>query len=58
MKSFLLALGMFITASLSVAFLSDAVRGVGIGFMLALITYVFFEYEFFQIKKDCQARQR
>ena len=53
MKSFYIAVSMFITASLFIALItSNVITGVGLGSMLALATYVFFEYEFFQIKKD------
>lgn len=53
MKSFYIAVAMFMTSSLFTALItSNIVTGMGIGIMLALVTYVFFEYEFFQIKKD------
>jgi hypothetical protein len=52
-KSFYIAVTMFITASLFIALItSNVITGIGLGSMLALATYVFFEYEFFQIKKD------
>ena len=53
MKSFYIAVAMFITSSFIIALItSNAVTGIGIGYLLAFVTYVFFEYEFFQIKKD------
>lgn len=53
MKSFYIALAMFIISSFIIALItSNAVIGIGIGYLLALLTFVFFEYEFFQIKKD------
>lgn len=52
MKSFYIALAMFIVSSFIIALItSNVVTGMGLGSMLALATYVFFEYEFFQIKK-------
>ena len=52
MKSFYIAVAMFIISSFIIALItSNAVTGIGIGYLLAFVTYVFFEYEFFQIKK-------
>jgi hypothetical protein len=48
-KSFYIAVAMFILSSFIIALItSNAVTG----YILAFVTYVFFEYEFFQIKKD------
>lgn len=51
-KSFYIAIAMFVVASLFITLITcNVVTGIGLGSMLALATYVFFEYEFFQIKK-------
>lgn len=56
-KSFYIAVAMFILSSFIIALItSNAVTGIGIGYILAFVTYVFFEYEFFQIKKDWMLR--
>ncbi|WP_157947372.1 hypothetical protein [Staphylococcus equorum] len=52
-KSFSIAIAMLVASSIFFGLLAnDGIRGLGIGFMISLITYVFFEYEFFSIKKD------
>jgi hypothetical protein len=56
-KSFYIAVAMFILSSFIIALItSKAVTGIGIGYILAFVTYVFFEYEFFQIKKRLNAK--
>ncbi|MGW7931855.1 hypothetical protein ACWEWU_09375 [Staphylococcus xylosus] len=53
MKSFLIALSMLVVSSFLFGLMAnDAIRGLGIGFMISLITFVFFETVYFDTKKD------
>ncbi|MGP5091087.1 hypothetical protein [Staphylococcus equorum] len=55
MKSFLLATVMWILISLIVALLTNhGVTGFGVGTMAALVTYVFFEYMYYDEKKTAK----
>lgn len=52
MKEFLLATTMWILTSLIAALLTnDGITGLGIGMIVGILTYVFFEYCYKDIKK-------
>ncbi|MDW3976928.1 hypothetical protein AB6F13_01370 [Staphylococcus saprophyticus] len=55
MKEFLISFAMWILTSLIAALLTnDGITGIGIGTLVAIITYVFFEYCYKDIKKTAK----
>ncbi|AMG33646.1 hypothetical protein [Staphylococcus saprophyticus] len=51
-KSFLIAFAMWVVSTLLISILTaNAVIGLGWGVMLGILTYVFFEYMFYDEKK-------
>lgn len=52
-KSFVIAVIMLITSSTFFSLMAnDVIRGIGIGTMISIVTFIYFEFEFFDTKKD------
>lgn len=56
-KSFLIAFSMWIVSTLLISILTfNAVTGLGWGVIIGILTYIFFEYIYFDAKKKTAKR--
>ncbi|HJG40246.1 hypothetical protein [Staphylococcus sp. GDB20D115P1] len=55
-KSFLIALAMFIVTTILISMISDAIAGFGLGWILGLATFVFFEFVYYDDEKKTAKR--